>query len=66
MANQIVSGDSKEAVAYALLLGIAAGQSKIYNAGNQAGAIPVVSADEKWVLETYAKCLQTVYKGKVP
>jgi len=65
MADQIVSGDSKEAVAYALLLGIAHGADKTDCIGNSANVVAVIKADEQWVLETYAKCLNVV-NGRKP
>lgn len=52
--ESVVHGDTKEAVAYALLLGIASNAGKVYS---ELGT-SVVKADEKWVLETYAKCLR--------
>ena len=57
MAEQIVTGDSKEAIAYALLLGIAENEGKTYPISS---GIPVVKADATWVLETYRKCLRVV------
>lgn len=52
----IIFGDSKEAVAYALLLGIAHKLSKThYLHGTM-----IVSADESWILETYSRCLKAV------
>jgi hypothetical protein len=59
--SPVVSGDSKEAVAYALLIGIANKQNKL---ASMSGT-PIASADEQWVLETYAKCLSVVY-GSAP
>jgi hypothetical protein len=56
VADQIVSGDSKEAVAYALLLGIAQKEGKFYTIAGAA----VPSADEEWILRTYIKCLNAV------
>lgn len=55
--NITVSGDSKEAIAYALFLGIARHEKKnIYFASGS-----VVEADAAWVLTTYRKCLLTVH-----
>ena len=56
MADQIVSGDSIQAVAYALLLGIANKEGKT----DYIQGVPVVNAGEAWVLDTYKKCLQAV------
>jgi hypothetical protein len=60
MADQpylIVTGDSREAVAYALFLGIAREEKKnIYFAGGT----PTVQADAGWALTTYLRCLKTV------
>lgn len=60
MADQVISGDSKEAVAYALLLGIANDQGKTH----AIAGLTVVKADEQWILDTYAKCLRVVHTGK--
>lgn len=49
-----IQGDSPEAVAYALLLGIALSENKTA----VGGVIP--SADKKWLLRTYAHCLEAV------
>ncbi|MGC2463235.1 MAG: hypothetical protein WA446_20045 [Steroidobacteraceae bacterium] len=64
MADQIVSGDSKEAVAYALLLGIAQKEGKTNYIGNAQAAVAVLQADEQWVLDTYRKCLNVVNRDK--
>lgn len=56
----MVQGDSKEAVAYALLLGLPTAQGKIKYIGNSTIGQNVVTADEDWVLNTYAKCLRIV------
>lgn len=56
MADQIVSGDSPEAVAYALFLSIALQEDKLQSWGS----LTIPKADEKWVLDTYAKCLKAV------
>lgn len=54
--QSMVNGDSKEAVAYALLIGIAQNEGKAYSTMGTT----VASADAKWVFETYAKCLRVV------
>lgn len=51
-STPIVSGASREAVAYALLMGIAQSQGKAYMTGNT----PIANADLKWVEEHYLKC----------
>jgi hypothetical protein len=56
VADQLIHGDSKEAIAYALLVGIAQKQGKLHGASGAA----IVSADEQWVLDTYKKCRQAV------
>ena len=56
MADQIVSGDSKAAVACALLIGIAQQEGKTDYIGKD--AVVVLKADEAWILQTYAKCLK--------
>ena len=61
MADQVVSGDSKEAVAYAMMLGIAQAEGKTYTVAGAAVAV----ADERWILNTYAKCLR-VASGTTP
>ena len=54
--SQIVTGGTPEAVAYALLIGIAAKEEKV----SDAGGTPVAKADAQWVLDTYKRCLQAV------
>ncbi|HUC61658.1 MAG TPA: hypothetical protein VMF53_06860 [Alphaproteobacteria bacterium] len=54
--TDIVNGSSKEAVAYALMLGIAHHAKKT----DLVGGFPVVNADEQWVLGTFQKCLAVV------
>lgn len=60
MADQpslVVTGDSREAVAYALFLGIAREEKKnIYFAGGTS----VVQADANWVTSTYLRCWKAV------
>lgn len=53
---QTVSGDSKEAVAYALLEVIARSEGKELPNGLVAADLP----DRQWVLTTYAECLRVV------
>lgn len=54
--SHLVNGDSREAVAYALFLGIAGHEKKsIYYHG-----APTVQADADWVLEMYSRCLKAV------
>jgi hypothetical protein len=64
-SSQIVTGATPEAVAYALLIGIATKEGKVdYGAG-----FPVAKADAQWILDTYKRCLQAVTgtaKGKAP
>jgi hypothetical protein len=64
MADQpaiTITGDSREAVAYALLLGIARHEKKnIYFSSG-----PIVEADADWVLATYLRCIKTVAGSKV-
>lgn len=60
--QSLVHGDSKEAVAYALLMGIAHKEGKVYTCAGTA----VATADAKWVLETYAKCLRVASGGSAP
>lgn len=61
-SNLIVTGDTREGVAYALLLGIAKHEKKnISFAANT----PIVEADADWVLPTYLRCVQTVSGSKV-
>jgi hypothetical protein len=58
--NLVVAGDSREAVAYALFLGIARHEKKnIYFQ-----SVPTVEADADWVLSTYHRCLITVMGQK--
>jgi hypothetical protein len=57
--QSVVTGDSKEAVAYALLLGIAEQENKTYTS---MGTV-LVKADATWVLRTYSKCLRVVSGG---
>ncbi len=57
MTPPIVYGDSKEAVAYALMICIAGHAERTY----LEGGTPIAKADEKWVLETYARCLRVVH-----
>jgi hypothetical protein len=55
-SSQIVTGATPEAVAYALLIGIATKEDKVhYGAG-----FPVAKADAQWILDTYKRCLQAV------
>lgn len=56
MAEQVVSGDSKQAVAYALLLSIAHQEKKI----TTISGVAIVTADKDWVLNTYKECLAAV------
>lgn len=51
--NLIVTGDSREAIAYALLLGIAREEKKNIHF---AGGTPTVQADADWVIRTYVRC----------
>lgn len=51
--REIVTGDSPEAVAYALLFGIGKAEGKATNQGT-------LVADRKWMLDTYAECLSAV------
>jgi len=60
--NLIVSGDSREAVAYALLLGIAQQEKKTIHFQ---GATPTIQADAEWLLSTYLRCWMTVSGSKV-
>jgi hypothetical protein len=56
MADQpslIVTGDSREAVAYALFLGIAREEQKNIHF---LGGTPTVQADANWVIQTYFRC----------
>ena len=48
----MVCGDTREAVAYALLIGIAEKEGKV----DYASLTPVVKADADWVLEMYRRC----------
>lgn len=61
MAKAIVSvhGDSAEAVAYALLVGVAHEEGKLHLYGESV----VVKAPKDWTLTTYAECLQTVKRS---
>ena len=52
--RQLVTGDTPEAVAYALLCGIAEAEGKRVD-----GAF-VIKAERKWLLDTYAECLEAV------
>ena len=55
--NHVIIGDSKEAVAYALFLGIAKHEKKnIYYQ-----QVPVVQESADWVLPLYLRCLKTVH-----
>ena len=53
---EISIGNSKESVAYALLLGIAQHEGKT----DTVAGYPVVKADRRWILETYHECLAVV------
>ena len=53
-SSRIVSGDSPEAVAYALLIGIASAEDKVTSWAD----FPVPQADKEWVLVTYVDCLR--------
>ncbi len=55
-ASQIVAGDSKEAVAYGLLLCIASAEDKVRQLAG-AALFKAASADKEWILTTYRKCL---------
>lgn len=48
----IVSGDSKEALAYALLFAIASEQGKI----KIQGGMPTISADLDWIKKNFPMC----------
>lgn len=61
MAESMVTGDSKEAVAYALLMGIALNEYKV---GSFEGSL-FVKADRNWVLTNYHACLRVV-TGRAP
>ena len=63
MADQIpvVQGDTPQAVAYALLLGIAHHEKKL----NGGLGTPFASADKAWVLSTYRDCLRAAV-GRSP
>jgi hypothetical protein len=50
----VVHGDSPTAVAYALLLGIAAQDGKLSHAGDT----PIVKADAAWIFKTFNRCLK--------
>jgi len=54
--NHIVAGDSPEAVAYALFLGIARHEKKTIHYQQ----VPIVQESADWVLQTYLRCLKTV------
>ncbi len=51
-----VAGDSKEAVAYSLLLGIATAENKTQRVADTL----YLKADKDWVLSTYRECLAAV------
>jgi hypothetical protein len=53
-----ITGETPFVVAYQLLLGIAETEKKLIKGGTAAGLFAV--ADKKWLLDTYAECLQTV------
>jgi hypothetical protein len=64
MADQpsiVVTGDSHEAVAYGLFLGIARHEKKNIHF---AGGTPVVEADADWVLTTFRRCQKAAYGEK--
>ncbi len=48
-----ISGDSPEAIAYRLMVGIASNEGKHFGGG-------FVTAERKWILETYWECLHVV------
>lgn len=52
----MVTGSSKHAVAYAMMIGIAHNDGKIY----YCGSTPVVNADAKYVTDLYQQCLRAV------
>ncbi len=54
--SQFVSGDSKEAVAYGLLLCIASAEGKILQLAG-AALFKSAAADKEWILSTYRECL---------
>ena len=49
-----ITGDSPQAVAYALLEAIAIKEGKPLGGGTKSGA------DKEWILRTYAECINTV------
>ncbi len=57
--SQIVAGDSKEAVAYGLLLCIASAEGKILQLAG-AALFKSSAADKEWILSTYRECLTVV------
>ena len=56
MANSPIQGNTKESVAYALLLGIAQNEEKMYFTQNG----NIVAADADWIHENYLRCLKMV------
>lgn len=48
--------DSEAAVAYSLLASIAYAEDKRLHANASSGQVP----DRKWILDTYAECLEAV------
>ena len=56
MANSPIQGNTRESVAYALLLGIAKNEDKVYF--TETGTI--VDADADWIHQNYIRCLRMV------
>ena len=56
MANSPLQGNTRESVAYALLLGIAQNEGKVYH--SEVGTFVVADAD--WIHQNYIRCLKMV------
>lgn len=57
--SEIITGDSKEAVAYGLLLCIASAEEKSRPTAG-AGVFQKGATDKEWILATYRECLAAV------